>query len=220
MQAILPVGPTPFLYALDLLGVGVFAISGALAAGRKSLDLLGVVVIAVVTAVGGGTIRDVLLDRHPVFWIADTSYLWVILGAALLTVVYVRFRQPPFKALLVADAFGLALFAVAGARIAEQAGLRGIVVVFMGTITGVAGGVVRDVLTAEIPLVLRRGQIYATAAIAGITLYLVLQTVGVGGRAAALAGMAFIAALRLAAITWGLTIPVFTLPDRAAETGP
>lgn len=220
MSPLLPVVPTPFLYALDLLGVGVFAVSGALAAGRKGLDLLGVAVIAAVTAVGGGTLRDLLLDRHPVFWIADPTYLWAILGGALLTVVYVRFREPPFKALLVADAFGLALFAVTGARIAEQAGLRGIVVVFMGTVTGVAGGAVRDVLTAEIPLVLRRGQIYATAAIAGITLYLMLQVVGVDGRTAALAGMVFIAAVRLAAIIWGLTLPVFTLPDRRAETGP
>ena len=117
------------LYILDLVGVAVFAISGALAAGRKQLDLLGVVVIAVVTAIGGGTLRDVLLDRHPVFWIESPTYLSVILGAALLTVVYTRFFKPPHKALLVADALGLALFSISGAQIAEQVNLAPLLVI-------------------------------------------------------------------------------------------
>lgn len=199
-------------YALDLAGVAVFATSGALAAGRKSLDLLGVVVIALVTAIGGGTVRDLLLDRT-VFWIADPSYLVVIVIAALSTVGLVRFRAPPGKALQVADAIGLALFTISGARIAEQAGLAGIIVVVMGTITGVFGGVLRDVLTAEIPLIFRKGTIYATAAIAGAVLYTALQALGVSHDAAALAGMALIAGLRLAAIQWGLSLPVFSLPE-------
>src|SRR5262245_58421579 len=91
-------------YLLDLLGVAAAAVSGALAAGRSGLDLLGVVVIAALTAIGGGTLRDVLLDRHPIFWIADPTYLVVICAAALLTVVYVRLLSPPRNALLVADA--------------------------------------------------------------------------------------------------------------------
>ena len=103
------------LHLLDLVGVGVFAISGALAAGRNRLDLFGVVVIALVTAIGGGTIRDVLLNRYPIFWIANPSYLIVILAATALTIVWVRVRQPPLAALLVADALGLALFAISGA---------------------------------------------------------------------------------------------------------
>src|SRR5918998_745786 len=103
---------------MDLLGVAVFAVSGALAAGRKSLDLLGVLVIAVVTAIGGGTIRDLLLNRHPIFWIADPTYLVVICIAAALTIVYVRLRAPPGNSLLVADALGLALFTITGAQIA------------------------------------------------------------------------------------------------------
>jgi len=111
------------LYALDLLGVAVFAISGALAAGRKGLDLLGVVVIAAITAVGGGTLRDLLLGRHPIFWIEDVTYLVVIVVAAALTLVYVRLRSPPGRALLVADAMGLALFAISGAQVAEAVGL-------------------------------------------------------------------------------------------------
>ncbi|MBD2099747.1 TRIC cation channel family protein [Leptolyngbya sp. FACHB-261] len=205
------------LYLLDLLGVAVFAISGALAAGRKSLDLLGVVVIAVVTAIGGGTFRDLLLDQHPVFWIEDPIYLVVILAATALTIIYTRFRKPPSKALLTADAFGLALFTISGAQIAEQSNLSSIIIVLMGAITGVAGGVMRDVLLAEIPIILRRGNIYATAAIMGVIAYLILQQIGFNRSVAALLGMGVIAVLRLAAITWGLTLPVFSLPDHESE---
>ena len=199
------------LHTIELLGVAVFAISGALAAGRRSLDLLGVLVIATVTATGGGTLRDLLLDRHPVFWIADTTYLYVSLIAALLTVVYARHRRPPERLILIADALGLALFSIGGAQIAEHAGHGGIVVVIMGTLTGAAGGMLRDVLCAEIPMILRRGRIYATASIAGVLLYLLLQTL-IDHTLAALLGMAGVAGLRLAAIIWDLTLPVFSLP--------
>ncbi len=124
--------------------------------------------IAAITAIGGGTLRDVLLDRHPIFWIRDPVYLAITAVAALGTVAYVSAYAPPKHALMVADALGLALFAIAGAQIAETAGLSPIIVVLMGTITGVAGGVLRDLLTAQVPLILR-ADIYATAAIAGIS---------------------------------------------------
>src|SRR3977135_2778289 len=107
------------LHILDLGGVAVFAVSGVLAARNRGLDLLGVVVLAALTAIGGGTLRDLLLNRHPVFWVADSRYLIVIIAAALLRVAYVRVLPVPGEALLVADALGLALFAVAGAQIAE-----------------------------------------------------------------------------------------------------
>jgi uncharacterized membrane protein YeiH len=197
------------LHLLDLVGVGVFAVSGALAAGRNRLDLFGVVVIALVTAIGGGTIRDVLLDRHPIFWISNRSYLSVILIATALTIIWVRIRQPPLAALLVADALGLALFAISGAQIAERAQLPAMVIVMMGTITGVAGGMIRDVLTAQIPLVLRKGTLYASTAIAGILFYLLLQSFAVPRHTAAAAGMLTVAALRFASIAWGLSLPVF-----------
>jgi uncharacterized membrane protein YeiH len=200
------------IYLLDLLGVAVFAISGVLAAGRKSLDLLGVIVIAVVTAIGGGTLRDLLLDRHPIFWIADPTYLVVISISALLTLSYVRVRPPPGNSLLIADALGLALFTITGAQIAEAAGLSPIIVVLMGTITGVAGGVLRDVLSAEVPLILRR-DIYATAAIAGATLYLFLQEIGLSRSGAASIGMTAVALLRFLAILRGMRLPVFRLPQ-------
>ena len=206
-----------FIPVLEYLGVMVFAISGALAAGRKSLDLIGVVVIATATAIGGGTLRDLLIDRHPVFWIDQPVYLWVILATALLTVAYTRRFRPPDRSLAYADAGGLALFAISGAQIAEQHGLPAATVVLMGTMTGVAGGVLRDVLTAEIPLIFRRRRFYATAAIAGVVLYLVLQTV-IERTVAALAGMALIAALRIAAIHWSLKVPVYRLPHAEEES--
>jgi uncharacterized membrane protein YeiH len=210
-----------FIQFLDLLGVAIFAVSGALAAGRKRLDLLGVVVIAMVTAIGGGTTRDLLLDR-PVFWTTQPRYLYVILISALLTVVWTKRFSPPDRALATADALGLALFSISGAQIAERLGLPGVVCVIMGTITGVAGGMIRDVLTNEIPMVIRRGRIYATAAIVGIVAYLILtQSFGLMEPISALVGMALIAGLRISSIVWGWTLPVFSLdkPEGRAPGG-
>jgi uncharacterized membrane protein YeiH len=199
-------------YVFELLGVAVYAVSGALAAGRKGLDLFGVVVIAAITAVGGGTLRDLLLDRHPIFWIRDPSYLGVIIVSALLTLVYVRRRPPPLRALLIADALGLALFAISGAQVAEAAGLGAMIVIVMGTMTGVAGGVLRDVISAEVPMILRR-DIYATAAIAGIASYLILKSLGTPRPIASSLGMLVVVVLRLFAIARGLRLPVFRLPQ-------
>jgi uncharacterized membrane protein YeiH len=201
------------LHLLDLIGVAVFAVSGALAAGRRGLDLLGVIVLGTATAVGGGTIRDVLLGRHPIFWLVDPAYLTVIVASSLLTVAYTRWRPPPHAALLVADALGLALFSVAGAQIAEAASLPVMSGVLLGTVTGTAGGALRDVLNAEVPLILRRGNLYASAAIVGSTTYFLLERAGMERGPASLAGMAACAALRFAAIWWGLQLPVFNFDE-------
>jgi uncharacterized membrane protein YeiH len=195
-------------YVFDLAGVALFAASGVLAAKERRLDLLGVIVIAAITAIGGGTLRDLLLNRHPIVWIADPHYMMVILVSALVTVAYVRVRPPPEKALLVADAVGLGLFALTGAQVAESNQCSPLIVVVMGTITAVAGGVLRDVITAQVPLILRR-DIYATAAIAGIVLYLGLQAVGLPRSPAFTAGMVMVIVLRLLAIRWGLQLPAF-----------
>ena len=194
------------------MGVAVFAASGALAAGRKSMDLLGVIVIAAVTAVGGGTLRDILLDRHPVFWMADPFYLTVILIVAVLTMVYIRWRRPPLRALAVADAVGLGLFTISGAQIAEHAGMSALIVILLATMTAVAGGVLRDVLSAEVPLILRR-DIYATAAVCGAAVYLLAQRLGVVESVAVVIGVAVVVALRLIAIVHGLQLPVVTPRD-------
>jgi uncharacterized membrane protein YeiH len=204
------------LYTLDLIGVAVFAVSGALAAGRKRLDLLGVIVLGLVTAVGGGTIRDVFLDRHPIFWLADSAYLIVIVASALLTVAYARWRPPPAAALLYADALGLAMFSVSGAQIAERAGLPAVAGIVLGTVTGSAGGVVRDVLSAEIPQLLRRGNLYASAAIAGTATYFALVALGADRGVSTWAGMIIVAGVRLASIAWRLQLPVFALEGDGA----
>ena len=196
------------LYYFDLAGVAVFAASGVLAARDRDLDLLGVIVVAVMTAIGGGTLRDLLLDRHPIFWVTDSWYLVVIIASAMLTVAYVRVRPPPSATLLVADALGLALFALSGAKLAEAAQCPPLIVVLMGTMTGVTGGVLRDVITAQVPLILRR-EIYATAAILGVASYLALQAIGVPRALAFGAGMIVVAALRLLAIRQDLHLPVF-----------
>lgn len=197
-----------FLYLLDLAGVAVFSISGVLAARDRDLDLLGVIVVAAITAIGGGTLRDLLLDRHPIFWVTDASYLTVIIVSAVMTIIYVRKWPPPGVILLVADALGLALFALSGAQYAEAARCPPLIVILMGTITGVMGGIIRDVITARVPLILRR-EIYATAAIAGVAVYLLLQTIDVPRAVAFGSGMVTVVVLRLVAIRWNLHLPVF-----------
>ena len=196
------------LYYIDLIGVAVFAASAVLAAQDRDLDILGVIVVASITAIGGGTLRDLLLNRHPIFWVADQWYLVVILVTALSMVAYARVRPLPRDTLLVADSFGLALFALSGARLAEAAHCPPLIVVLMGTMTGVTGGVLRDVITARVPLILRR-EIYATAAIVGIAGYLALQALGTPRAFAAGAGMIIVVALRLIAIRRGLHLPLF-----------
>lgn len=203
----------PLHHGLELLGVAVAAASGALAAGRKSLDWMGVLVIALASAIGGGTLRDLLLDRHPIFWIRDPAYLGVTAGAAALMLLYVRRFRPPERLLMRVDAFSLAYFSINGAQIALQFNHPPVISVVMGAITGSAGGVLRDVLCNEIPLVFRRGELYATASIAGICVYLGLNQAGVSNDLASPLGIALVVLLRLAAITWGLRLPLFQLPE-------
>ena len=195
-------------YSLDLAGVAVFAVSGVLAARDRQLDLLGVIIVAAVTAIGGGTLRDLLLDRHPIFWVTDAWYLIVIIAAALLTIAYVRLRPPPGITLLVADTLGLALFALSGAQLAEAAQCPPLIVVLMGTMTGVTGGILRDVITAQVPLILRR-DIYATAAIVGIAAYLAMHAWGLPRAVAFGGGILVVVVLRLAALRWRWHLPIF-----------
>lgn len=202
------------IYYFGLLGVAVFAVSGALAAGRKRLDWVGVVALAVVTSLGGGTIRDILLNRQTVFWIEDPTYLWVIVAASFFTIAYVRFLKPPINALLFADALGLALFTIVGAQVAEAEGVSTLIVIVMAILTGVAGGVMRDVLSSEIPLLFRSTEtIYSVAALGGVLVYLLLQEFEVDKTLAALAGIAVVAALRFIAIVWKLRLPAFYVSE-------
>jgi uncharacterized membrane protein YeiH len=197
-----------------MIGVAVFAASGALAAVRRSLDPVGVLVLAIVTATGGGTLRDVLMDRHPIFWISSPWFIGVSAGAALATWLWVRKFPPPDRALQYADALGLAFFSIAGAQIAEAGGLAPFAATIMAALTGCAGGLIRDVLVAEVPLVFRQSELYVTACLAGVVLYFCLKALGHPDEIASVLGMATIALIRLASIRWSITLPVLRMPER------
>ena len=208
----IPLTPDLVLYVLDLVGTAVFAVSGALAAGQRRMDLFGALVIAAVTAIGGGTVRDLILDRHPVFWIRDLRYLAVILGAGSLTFAYTSVFRPPRQSLEVADAFGLAVFAVVGARVTIDVGAPPAIVVIMSATTATVGGMVRDVLCDETPLILRK-EIYATAALAGGVLYLGLRALAMPEAAGAALTIAGVVVVRLAALRWELHLPSFRVEE-------
>ncbi|HRJ72109.1 MAG TPA: trimeric intracellular cation channel family protein [Terrimicrobiaceae bacterium] len=197
------------IYLLQLAGTAACASSGALSAGRKSLDLVGVMVISFAAAVGGGTLRDLLLDRNPVFWLADNSFLLVSIGTGLSTWVYTRRWSPPLRLLLLVDAIGLALFTISGIQIAEQAGQSALACLVMGVITGVAGGILRDVLCGEIPMTFRRSELYASASLLGGGGYLLLISGGLPAGPSAMIGATATFLLRMAALKWGWHLPVF-----------
>ncbi|WP_120995268.1 trimeric intracellular cation channel family protein [Stutzerimonas urumqiensis] len=200
-------------YVADLFGVAVFAITGALMAGRKSMDLFGVLVMAVVTALGGGTLRDVILDNHPVSWIRDDGYIIVASLAAIGTVLWVRVTRPIHETgLLVSDAFGLAVFTVIGTEVALQHQVPVSTALIMGVMTGVAGGVIRDVLCNEIPLIFQK-EIYATACLAGSLAFILLREMGTPHWVDTGLAMLTVLLIRLAAIRWHLALPRFHLLD-------
>ncbi|MEL6114149.1 TRIC cation channel family protein [Photobacterium sp. SP02] len=199
------------IYSLDMFGTAVFAISGILLAGRLRMDPFGVVVLACVTAIGGGTIRDMALGATPVFWITDTNYLWVIFATCLLAMLAIQNpRKMPWYFLPVADAIGLAVFVAIGVEKALRFGASPMVAVIMGVITGCGGGVIRDVLAREVPMVLRT-EVYATACILGGIVHTVGLYFGLETAAASLCGIATTLSIRLAAIRWHLSLPTFSL---------
>src|SRR5688572_14894132 len=198
------------MFTFEHAGVAVAAISGVLAAENKRVDLFGVVVLALVTALGGGTIRDVVLAGKPVFWIHNPAF---VLNAAITAVVIfsiARYRNVPVKFLVAADAFALALFTILGAAKALAAGASGTSAVVLGVITGVAGGIIRDVLVREVPLVFRQQiYLYATAAVCGATVFVLAATRWPQSPASSFAGLVLILVLRFAAIRWRLTLPLY-----------
>lgn len=189
--------------------VAVSAISGVLAGSGKKVDLFGVIVLGLVTALGGGTLRDIILDR-PVFWLGDANFVINAAGTSAITFFIVRYWTVPALALAVADAFGLALFTVLGAVIGLKMGVGLTNSVVMGVITGVAGGILRDVLVGEIPHVFRRDiYLYATAAVVGATIFVLLENQFPDVPSNRLVGIGSTLILRLAAIRWKVSLPLF-----------
>jgi len=196
------------LYVMDLFGVAVFAITGSLAAGKKRMDLFGVVVLATVTALGGGTLRDLVLGTSPVFWVSAPIYLLVAVATAIVTFFLVRFCGLPLKLLSVADAFGLAVFTVLGTQKALDMGISPGIAVVMGIMTGVVGGIIRDILSGEIPLILRR-EIYATASLCGAITFCLVSVALQNQALAALTSVIVTLVLRLSAIKWKMSLPLY-----------
>lgn len=205
---------TQWIYFFDLCGTAVFALSGALAAGKHRMDPFGVIVLASVTAIGGGSIRDALIGATPVFWIRDPNYIIVILATVVACLVLVRKpHKLPARTLPIADALGLALFTVIGAEKALLMGLSGMVAVVMGLITGVGGGIIRDLLCRQIPMVLRT-EVYATASIVGGICYTLSIFVGMDSMTSLLIAMFSTLIIRLSAIRWHLSLPAFDLKTK------
>ncbi|MGI2029204.1 trimeric intracellular cation channel family protein [Endozoicomonas acroporae] len=199
------------LYILDLFGTAVFAISGVWLACRKDMDLFGAMVLAFVTAVGGGTIRDVLLSATPVFWIQDTLYLLVILTTTLFAILVRQWHERSKWILQVSDALGLAVFVVIGVTKSLSFGVEPMVAVMMGVLTGCGGGAIRDMLAGEIPMVLRQ-EIYASAAMAGGTVFILLEPLLQNINHTSIIAAAVVLILRLMAVYKGLSLPRFGLP--------
>ena len=203
---------TELYHWFDLFGVAVFAVSGTLLAYNKKMDGFGVVVLATVTAIGGGTVRDVILDV-PIFWLHDQSYFWAILLSVFVTTRLInKQRSISLNALQVADAFGLAFFAVMGAQKAMLAGMPDTTAIIMGVITACFGGVIRDVLAGNMPMLLK-GELYAIACIAGGIVYTLSISLGLVTEVAMILAMLMTLSLRLAAMKWKLTLHVFKYPD-------
>lgn len=197
------------VYWLDMAGVIVFALSGVVIACRTRMDPIGMLVLGAVTGIGGGTLRDLVLGVRPVFWVSDPAYLWVIIATVALSMLGFHYIHRLSRVFLpVADAFGLALFTVIGAHKALMLDTSGVVAVLMGLMTGVAGGMVRDVLARRVPMVLRE-EIYATASIAGGICMVAGYKLGVPQIIAIGLGLAITLGLRLAAIHWRLALPTF-----------
>ncbi len=194
---------------LDYASVFIFALTGALVASRKQLDLVGFAFVACLTAVGGGTLRDVLLDRNPIFWIAQPAYIGVACAAALIVFLTAHRFESRLKALIWLDSLALAVAVPAGTGVALALGQPVLVVVLMGTITGCMGGLLRDVVLDDVPTVLKQGELYVTAAFAGATVaaFLAPHVVHPLLPLAACAGVTW--ALRAGSLAFGWKLPVY-----------
>jgi uncharacterized membrane protein YeiH len=179
------------------------------------MDIFGVAVLGLVTALGGGTLRDMILDVGPVFWVYQPVYLAVAVGAAVATFLTVRFAEIPSGLLNIADAVGLAVFTVIGTEKALMLGLSPVIAVLMGVMTGVVGGMIRDILAGEIPLILRT-EIYATASLSGGVVLTLITLTTHARETAVFLSIAVTLGLRLSALKWKLSLPVFISRNRGS----
>ncbi len=202
--------------ALDWLGIVAFTITGALAASRNQMDVVGFVLLGTVTGIGGGTLRDLLLNIHPILWIEQPAYLVVCIGISVLLFFTAHLVHSRYGLILWFDAIGLALFATVGAERAIRVGSAPIVAVIMGVITASFGGIIRDVLSHQRSIIFAR-EIYVTAAMAAAVVYTILHAWGAPREVAVISGILTGFALRAGALRWGWTMPRYqSTPPRSS----
>jgi uncharacterized membrane protein YeiH len=197
-----------FQYALEMLGTFFFAISGALAVQDQHDDLFGAVFTGFVTAIGGGTLRDIMLGSYPLVWIGDIGYLYAILAGVIVAFIFVKSLERLKRTFLVFDALGISFFTILGVEKALGLGVRPEIAAIMGMFTAIMGGVLRDVLTNETPVLFRK-EIYATACLAGAILYLALFRLGVERDINMTASIILIFLIRILAVKYRLVLPNF-----------
>ncbi|RJE72041.1 trimeric intracellular cation channel family protein [Reichenbachiella sp. MSK19-1] len=195
-----------FIYILNLAGIVVFAISGALTASDYKMDAFGSVVIAFITALGGGTIRDLLLDYHPIGWVADPNYLYAVLVAVTLSYLFKRWIASLRRTMFLFDTIGIGLFAVLGTEKTLGLDMHMIIAIMMGVVSAVFGGVLRDVLIGRVPLIFRK-EIYATACLAGVVLYVVLLQFNIPSYLTLIIPILMIMVIRLLAVKYEWSLP-------------
>jgi uncharacterized membrane protein YeiH len=196
---------------IEIIGIFAFALSGILEARKKGMDLVGVYVVGMVTAFGGGSLRDIVLNRHPLFWVEHYWYPVILLGLSFLAGLIVRQLTEHVRvmtAVQMLDALGLGLFAASGASVAHQAGTKAFISVLIGVMTGVFGGVLRDVICNEIPYVFQRTELYATCAFVGAWAYLFVVRTGGDELAAVMSCIIITFILRIAAIRYKIRLPI------------
>jgi uncharacterized membrane protein YeiH len=201
------------LITIYLIAITAEAMSGALAAGRRNMDIFGVAFIAFVTALGGGTIRDMVLGHFPIGWTQHPPYIYLVISAGLVTTLFARFMHHLKTVFLVLDALGLIAFSLIGCEVALGMGYAPVVVIMAGMITGIFGGILRDVLCNQVPVVFRQ-ELYASVSLAVCSLYLVLRDLGLGTEANTLISFGLGLALRLCAIWRGWKLPTFSYRQR------
>jgi len=202
------------LLSIYLIAITAEAMSGALAAGRRNMDLFGVSMIAFLTALGGGTVRDLLLGNYPVTWTQHPPYIYLTVSAGLFTMVIARYMHRLHQLFLVLDAMGLIAFTIIGCNVALELGYPREVVIMAGMTTGIFGGIIRDILCNRVPVVFRH-ELYASVSLLVAVLYLLLRKLGVGHDLNMLASFAIGLTIRLCAIRWSWSLPVFSYaPDR------
>lgn len=194
------------IYAIDIAGTFAFAISGALVAIRKKFDVFGVLIIAFVTAVGGGMTRDVLINAHPINWIGDINYIWIILTAVVVTFLFRSKIAPLRKTMFLFDTIGISVFTLIGVQKGLSFDLHPFVALVMGMSSAVMGGVIRDVLTNEIPLIFHR-EIYASACLAGGMVYLLLHPLNINEDLLFVISAGIIVTIRTIAVQYKLELP-------------